>query len=97
MPQVGDPKKAAAGSAVSYAGVFDGAGLHVRTAGRGGAAGGESTAAPPPHTHSHLSAGHGGYAVADWLEQRLLGVIEDNWVPAAPGQSMTDAFLAADR
>ncbi|KAL6764716.1 phosphatase 2C-like domain-containing protein [Haematococcus lacustris] len=40
--------------------------------------------------------GHGGSAVAEWLEQHLSAVVQQHWNAAQPEQSLTDAFLAAD-
>jgi hypothetical protein len=35
--------------------------------------------------------------VADWLQNKLMAAIEKYWKASQPEQSMTDAFLAADR
>ncbi len=40
--------------------------------------------------------GHGGYAVADWLQRKLPAVVAKSWRPSAPENSLTDAFLEAD-
>lgn len=39
--------------------------------------------------------GHGGAAVAEWLEKNLLAFLEDNWT-GAPAASITEAFIKAD-
>lgn len=41
--------------------------------------------------------GHGGSAVAQWLKEKLQGVVDKNWNPRAPAAGLTEAYLAADK
>lgn len=41
--------------------------------------------------------GHGGSAVAEWLESNLLDVISNNWEADRAPYAITDAFLEADK
>ena len=48
------------------------------------------------HTHTHVSTGHGGVAVAEWLQAKLVNMVAKFWDARAPEQALTDAFLKAD-
>eukprot|EP00884_Botryococcus_braunii_P018207 jgi/Botrbrau1/506/Bobra.110_2s0136.1 len=42
--------------------------------------------------------GHGGYATAEWLEQKLSSYLDKNWKGGeSPEEAVTEAFLQADR
>ncbi|KAJ9522632.1 hypothetical protein QJQ45_019715 [Haematococcus lacustris] len=65
-----------------------------QAAGRAGRRAGPSYS--PVCPHCDVTPGHGGSAVAEWLEQHLSAVVQQHWNAAQPEQSLTDAFLAAD-
>ncbi|KAG2498572.1 hypothetical protein HYH03_003323 [Edaphochlamys debaryana] len=51
-----------------------------------------------PFVWAGVYDGHGGYAVADWLQKKLFNVVEEEWKSGMkPEFCMTEAFLAADR
>ncbi|GFR49149.1 hypothetical protein Agub_g11167 [Astrephomene gubernaculifera] len=51
-----------------------------------------------PFAWAGVYDGHGGFAVAEWLKNKLFGVVEKEWANGyKPEFSITEAFLAADR
>eukprot|EP00238_Polyblepharides_amylifera_P000819 CAMPEP_0196571488 /NCGR_PEP_ID=MMETSP1081-20130531/1655_1 /TAXON_ID=36882 /ORGANISM="Pyramimonas amylifera, Strain CCMP720" /LENGTH=341 /DNA_ID=CAMNT_0041888457 /DNA_START=125 /DNA_END=1150 /DNA_ORIENTATION=- len=49
-----------------------------------------------PYAYLGVFDGHGGYATAEWLEEKLYGFVESEWGKNVPAIAVRKAFMAAD-
>lgn len=56
-----------------------------------------SATAGQPIAFAGVYDGHGGAAVAEWLESNLFDFVQEKWSSKQPQAAITDAYLAADK